>query len=36
MTVFGETAKFNIFMWRDNTTGDEEFVPVTPFMVQQA
>ena len=36
MTVFGETAKFNIFMWRDNTSGDEEFVPVTPFMVQQA
>lgn len=36
LTVLGEPAKFNIFMWRDNTTGDEEFVPVTPFMVQQA
>jgi len=35
LTVFGEPAKFNIFMWRDNTSGDEEFVPVTPFMVKQ-
>jgi len=36
LTVFGEPAKFNIFMWRDNTSGDEEFVPVTPFMVKLA
>lgn len=36
LTVFGQAAKFNIFMWRDNTTGDEEFVSVTPFMVRQS
>ena len=35
LTVFGETARFNIFMWRDNTSGDEEFVSVTPFIVKQ-
>lgn len=36
LTVFGQAAKFNIFMWRDGTTGDEEFVSVTPFMVRQS
>jgi ureidoglycolate lyase len=36
LTVFGHAAKFNIFMWRDGTTGDEEFVSVPPFMVRQA
>ena len=35
LTVFGKSATFNILMWRDNTSGDEEFVPVTPFMVIQ-
>ena len=36
LTVFDEPARFNIFMWRDNTSGDEEFVSVTPFMVLQS
>lgn len=33
LTVFDAPAKFNIFMWRDNTKGDEEFVSVPPFLV---
>lgn len=33
LTVFDAPAKFNIFMWRDNTKGDEEFVSVSPFLV---
>lgn len=31
MTVLGAPADFAIFMWRDGTATDEEFVPVTPF-----
>jgi len=33
LTVFGAAGKFNIFMWRDNSPGDEEFVTVPPFRV---
>ena len=36
LTVFDAPGKFNIFMWRDNTSGDEEFVSVTPFLVSHA
>ncbi|PHY05690.1 MAG: ureidoglycolate lyase [Alcaligenaceae bacterium] len=35
LTVFEEPAKFNVLMWRDNTSGDEEFVPVAPFVVHK-
>lgn len=34
LTAFEEPSKFNVFMWRDNTSGDEEFVSVPPFKVQ--
>ena len=33
LTVFDEPARFNIFMWRDQTSTDEEFCPVPSFMV---
>ena len=33
LTVFEEPAKFNIFMWRDQTASDEEFFQVPPFWV---
>lgn len=33
LTVLETSGKFNIFMWRDNTSGDEEFVSVPPFLV---
>lgn len=33
LTVLDRPAHFVVFMWRDGTTGDEEFVPVTPFTV---
>ena len=33
LTVFDEPAKFNIFMWRDETASDEEFFQVPPFWV---
>lgn len=33
LTVFEEPAKFNIFMWRDETEKDEEFCSVPPFLV---
>lgn len=36
LTVFETPGKFNIFMWRDNTSDDEEFVTVPPFLVTQA
>lgn len=31
MTVLDAPANFAVFMWRDGTATDEEFVPVTPF-----
>ncbi len=33
LTVFDAPGKFNIFMWRDKTSGDEEFVSVPSFRV---
>lgn len=33
LTVIGNPGKFAIFMWRDGTSGDEEFVKVAPFDV---
>ena len=34
MTVLDREAEFVVFMWRDGTTGDEEFVPLAqPFDV---
>jgi len=32
-TVLDRPGRFAIFMWRDGTAGDEEFVPVTPFTI---
>jgi ureidoglycolate lyase len=34
LTVLDREARFAVFMWRDGTAGDEEFVPLTqPFDV---
>lgn len=33
LTVLDAAADFAVFMWRDGTTADEEFVPVAPFDV---
>lgn len=33
LTVLDRPGHFAVFMWRDGTTGDEEFVPVAPFAV---
>lgn len=33
LTVLDRPGRFAVFMWRDGTAGDEEFVPVTPFTV---
>ncbi len=33
LTVLDRPARFAIFMWRDGTATDEEFVPVIPFTV---
>ena len=33
LTVLDRPARFAVFMWRDGSTGDEEFVPVAPFTV---
>jgi len=33
LTVLDRPARFAVFMWRDGTKGDEEFVPVTPATV---
>jgi ureidoglycolate lyase len=33
LTVLDRPGRFAVFMWRDGTTGDEEFVPVEPFTV---
>jgi ureidoglycolate lyase len=30
LTVLDGPASFAVLMWRDGTTGDEEFVPVDP------
>ncbi|MCC7275211.1 MAG: ureidoglycolate lyase [Alphaproteobacteria bacterium] len=34
LTVLDHPTRFAVFMWRDGTGGDEEFVPVTPFTVR--
>jgi ureidoglycolate lyase len=33
LTVLDRPGCFAVFMWRDGTAGDEEFVPVEPFTV---
>ena len=33
LTVFERPARFAVFMWRDGTSGDEEFVSVPPFTI---
>lgn len=33
LTVFDAPARFNIFMWRDQSSGDEEFCSVPTFLV---
>jgi ureidoglycolate lyase len=35
MAVLQEPAGFAILMWRDQTSADEEFVDVLPFLVQE-
>ena len=34
LTTLDRPGRFAIFMWRDGTKGDEEFVPVAPFTVR--
>ena len=34
LTVLDAPARFAVFMWRDGTVGDEEFVDVEPFTVE--
>ena len=34
LTVLDAPARFAVFMWRDGTAGDEEFVNVQPFTVE--
>ena len=34
LTVLDRPGRFAVFMWRDGTKGDEEFVPVAPFTVR--
>jgi ureidoglycolate lyase len=34
LTVLDRPGRFAVFMWRDGTKGDEEFVPVTPFTIR--
>ncbi len=36
LTVLDRPARLAVFMWRDGTAGDEEFVPVTPFTIGEA
>lgn len=33
LTVLDRPGRFAIFMWADGSSGDEEFVPVTPFTI---
>ena len=33
LTVLDRPGRFAVFMWRDGTKGDEEFVPVKPFTI---
>lgn len=34
LTVLDRPGRFAIFMWLDCSSGDEEFVPVTPFTIR--
>ncbi|UYN93511.1 MAG: ureidoglycolate lyase [Enhydrobacter sp.] len=34
LTVLDRPGRFAVFMWRDGGKGDEEFVPVEPFVVR--
>jgi len=34
LTVLDKPGRFAVFMWRDGTKGDEEFVPVEPFIIR--
>jgi ureidoglycolate lyase len=34
LTVLDRPGRFAIFMWRDGTAGDEEFVSVEPFAIR--
>jgi len=34
LTTLDRPGRFAVFMWRDGTTGDEEFVPVQPFTIR--
>ena len=34
LTVLDRPGRFAVFMWRDGTKGDEEFVPVRPFTIR--
>jgi ureidoglycolate lyase len=34
LTVLDRPGRFAVFMWRDGTAGDEEFVSVPPFTVR--
>jgi len=36
LTVLDRPSRFAVFMWRDGTKGDEEFVPVEPFSIRIA
>lgn len=36
LTVLDRPARFAVFMWRDGTKGDEEFVPVAPIEIRAA
>jgi len=33
-TVLDWPGRFAMFMWLDGSSGDEEFVPVTPFTIR--
>jgi ureidoglycolate lyase len=35
LTVLDRPARFAVFMWRDGTSSDEEFVPVEPMTVRE-
>jgi ureidoglycolate lyase len=34
LTVLDRPGRFVMFMWLDGSSGDEEFVPVTPFTIR--
>ena len=34
LTTLDRPGRFAVFMWRDGTEGDEEFVPVAPFTIR--